>query len=179
MINEEQEKHRLRRYNIKLMELPEELKNLQDKYGDKDKVNLLANESLFIYGIPGTGKTVLATFILKYLWWNGKSAKYMFYPDFISDIQKNWEESEEIFDKFRYFGGCLLIDEFGYANLSDFVKLTSYRLIDYREKNGLQTIITCNYDLKWIANNVDERTASRISGMCEILHLKGKDRRIK
>jgi len=43
----------------------------------------------------------------------------------------------------------------------------------------LPTIITSNFGLNEIDEMIDSRISSRISGMCEVLQIKGKDRRLK
>jgi len=51
-------------------------------------------------------------------------------------------------------------------------------IINYREQNKLQTIITSNFTLDEIDKYIDRRISSRIAGMCEIIRMSG-DKRLK
>ena len=62
--------------------------------------------------------------------------------------------------------------------MTDFVRQTTYALINEREMEMRPTFITSNFALQRLNEHIDERVASRIAGMCEVIELKGKDRRI-
>jgi DNA replication protein DnaC len=51
-------------------------------------------------------------------------------------------------------------------------------IINYREQNKLQTIITSNFTLDEIDMYIDRRISSRIAGMCEVVRMSG-DKRLK
>ena len=73
----------------------------------------------------------------------------------------------------------LVMDDLGADRLTDFALEGLYLMIDRwyrRQKKGL--VITSNFDLGRIAESVDDRIASRIAGMCEVIHMTGEDRRI-
>ena len=74
--------------------------------------------------------------------------------------------------------GVLIIDDLGAVKLTEFVQQITYYIINEREMKMLPTIITSNFDLNEIDNMIDPRVSSRISGMCEIKQLVGKDKRI-
>lgn len=75
----------------------------------------------------------------------------------------------------------LVIDDLGIGNITDFSLQIFYDIIDGRwmnESNGL--IITANLSLDDLAKKLDDdRLPSRIGGMCDVVELKGKDRRIE
>lgn len=52
-------------------------------------------------------------------------------------------------------------------------------ILDRRYGGMLKTVITSNLSLNMIAEMLDDRIASRISGMCKIVSMRGEDRRIE
>ena len=89
------------------------------------------------------------------------------------------ESAYDFLDKNAHYPGYLIIDDIGAEKLTDFVRQTTYYLINEREMNELPLIITSNYGLEQLAEQIDDRIASRIAGMCEIVKFKGEDKRIK
>ena len=140
------------------------------------------DHSLFIFGNCGVGKTVLMANIAKELIKARKRVEWISYPEFIMTLQnlykKEGEETPfEIAEKIATFSGCLCIDDLGAEKMTDFVKQITYYIINCREQEMLHTIITSNYSLDEIKEQIDRRISSRIAGMCEYIRLEGKDRR--
>jgi len=75
-------------------------------------------------------------------------------------------------------GDVLFLDDLGAEKMTDFVRQSLYAIINYREQHELPTIITSNYNLSNISGKIDDRIASRIAGMCEVIEIKGNDRRL-
>ena len=73
----------------------------------------------------------------------------------------------------------MIIDDIGAEKLTEFVRQTFYYIINEREQWLKKTIITSNYSLDELDEYIDGRISSRIAGMCEIVELGGKDRRVK
>ena len=73
----------------------------------------------------------------------------------------------------------LFLDDLGAEKLTDFVRQITYFILNEREQNELTTVITSNFSLKQLDEQIDQRISSRIAGMCEILKFTGDDRRIK
>ncbi|MFZ7124744.1 MAG: ATP-binding protein [Desulfobacterales bacterium] len=71
----------------------------------------------------------------------------------------------------------LLLDDLGAEKASDWVRQTVYLIIDDRYTSMRRTMITSNLSLDGIAQVLDDRIASRIAGMCQVLRMTGKDRR--
>jgi len=74
---------------------------------------------------------------------------------------------------------CLILDDLGPEKSSEWSIQTLYSIIDRRYRDVRQTLITSNLTLDEIAEKVGDRIASRIAGMCEVVEIKGKDRRLK
>lgn len=152
----------------------------------------MEGKSLFIHGGAGTGKTFLSFIVAKYM--TGihediptpnkliKSVEYISFPSFIIELQSSFNEKINTFELLNDKAknpNFLLIDDFGADGLTDFIRRIIYFLINERDLCGKQTIITSNYSLEEIDRQIDPRISSRIAGMCEIINLTGKDRRIK
>ncbi len=153
---------------------------------DRDKlVTEGIYKSMFITGAVGVGKTVLMAGIVKEILRDPKKqVKWISYPSFIMQLQSMFnrdgattpfEEAEEIAE----FKGTLAIDDIGAEKMTDFVRQITYYIINNREQECLQTLITSNFSLQEIDNQIDSRISSRIGGMCKIVRLEGKDRRLQ
>lgn len=174
--NQELEFVKKRRYEYNINKLPKIYRDLEDLYGDRATANRYKNDSLFICGKPGTGKTVLATFILRELFENDIGGRFISFPKFIQYIQMNFDDCQDDIREITTNQELIIFDDFGAERLTDFVRVTIYNIIDSRYVNKLQTIITSNWNIKEIANQIDDRIARRINGMCKFIEMKGKDR---
>lgn len=165
-------------------------------------------ESLFITGPAGTGKSYMASAIFKEegRWrvrdrlnrlYDGKEKYGGFYelPD-VGSATVNWvtvpnlllelrgsfkDKSEsteqEIVHKYSLVD-MLVLDDLGAEKSSEFSIQSLYLIIDQRYSEMRPTIITSNLSLRGVSEKVGDRIASRIAGMCKVIELKGKDRRL-
>lgn len=161
-----------------LLKIPVRYRTLKDEYGDVKLAKELKGEGVFLWGEVGSGKTVLATFILRELCKDIIDVRFVSYPELIYGLQIDYENSEELIKPIMRFPGCLFLDDFGAEKLTDFVCQISYLIINHREQNNLQTIITSNFSLDEIDETIDRRLSSRIFGMCRVINRKG-DRRLE
>ena len=72
----------------------------------------------------------------------------------------------------------LIIDDLGAEKPTEFVRQSTYFLINEREMYERFTIITSNFSLKYLDENIDPRIASRIAGMADIVEMGGGDKRL-
>ena len=151
---------------------------------------LSTNKSVFITGKTGVGKTVLmASIVRKYVqkgygyYANLGKIIWISYPAFIMELQSLFgKEKESPFDyaeEVAKLDGILAIDDLGAEKLSDFVRQITYFIINEREQRELPVLITSNFSLQEIDEMIDPRISSRIAGICEIIKLSGKDRRLE
>ena len=165
------------KYDTKLKKLPLIYRETVDKYNSTKNIKDI-NESLYLFGGAGSGKTFLASMILKELWKKNLGGMFLSYPEFIFSIQTDYENKSNLVNEYKTFSGCLVIDDFGAEKMTDFVRQVSYLLINYREQNRLQTVITSNFTLDEVDQFIDRRISSRIGGMCRIINMSG-DKRLK
>lgn len=142
-------------------------------------------QSMFITGTSGVGKTVLMAGIAKeILKAKEREVKWISYPGFIMELQSLFRKDDEVtpFDiaeETASFPGTLAIDDIGAEKITAFVQQITYYIINYREQEMLHTLITSNFSLQQIDEQIDTRISSRIGGMCKIVKLTGKDRRLE
>ncbi len=159
------------------------------------------NESgLYIVGPCGTGKThylsalmrekILSThgnrsYHLTYYYNRPESSDYPRFisiPDLLLKIRSTFSDDstteEEIIERYSNIG-ILMLDDIGSEKPTEWVLQTLYLIIDHRYRELKETYITSNLSLDQLAARLSDRIASRIAGMCKVLKLDGKDRRIE
>jgi DNA replication protein DnaC len=134
-----------------------------------------AKESLFIHGPTGSGKTHLAVAAFlkcresRSINIRGSSPIFTTAPELLLKIRSTFnKESEhteaEVID--TYSESCFLIlDDLGAEKTSEFAITSLYLVIDRRNRDNKQTIITSNLNLKEIEEKLDARIASRLADM--------------
>jgi len=169
-------------YQKRLLVMPKKFRSI-----DCDNRNMVIqgrDHSLFITGRPGVGKTVLMAGIVKELLKkNNNKVKWISYPEFIMTLQSQFKKENgspyDMAESIADFEGTLCIDDIGAEKMTAFVQQITYYVINHREQEMLHTVITSNYSLQEIDNQIDERVSSRIAGMCKIIKMTGKDRRLE
>jgi len=157
--------------------------NCKSSYGMHDTtIDYTYGKSLFLTGSVGRGKTVFIASVVKAYLKAGIPIKWISFPKFIMELQNMFRSSDDSpYDeakKVAKYESMLFIDDLGAEKLTEFVSQIMYYIINEREQNMLPTIITSNYSLSEINQQIDARVSSRIAGMCEVLEFKGTDKRI-
>lgn len=152
-------------------------------------------EGLYITGKTGSGKTHLSVALMRerirkkkvninfdvgYI--STTKTKWIPAIDLLLDIKEvfsgNQKVSErEIISRYSDYEP-LYIDDLGSEKTTEWTLQTLYAIIDERYRSFSQTIITSNLPLAKLEGKLGDRIASRIAEMCEVIELKGKDRRI-
>jgi len=148
---------------------------------------------LFLYGDQGRGKTTFVASILNYelkRFFDNKSPyksiQFVFVPDLLEELKSCFAQdssklSGDVICKYSEYD-FLVLDGMGEGGKqTEFVIGALGTLIHHRDANRLtrRTLVTCNWDLKVLADRTDARISSRISGMCEGYEVVGEDHREK
>jgi DNA replication protein DnaC len=146
---------------------------------EPDIESAAAGPSLLLLGPTGVGKTYAAFGALRrYVEAGGSAAvKVATAADLYAELRpRPGVDSEDVFGRYAK-APVLFIDDLGAAKSSEWVEEINYRLINYRWNHQLATLITSNVPPKQLGDYLGERVASRLTGMCERVVLKGVDRR--
>ena len=165
----------------------------------KDYQKMLNQKSgLYLFGSRGVGKTHLMAALMEHeilntppvVLFSGKAKKYrepargdyplmISVPEFLNSIRNeiNTGGSETILDEHSNVG-VLFLDDMGTEKPTEWAEQTLYLLIDRRYNNLRKTVISSNLTLDYLAKRLNDRISSRIAGMCEVLKMEGKDRRL-
>ena len=175
--------HKKQVYQKRLQIIPIKFRDIECDKTDLVKQGI--NQSLFITGGSGVGKTVLMAGVVKELLKDkGNKVKWISYPGFIMELQSMFRKEGgdtpfELAESIATYPDTLCIDDMGAEKMTAFVQQITYYIINYREQEMLHTLITSNFSLQQIDEQIDERVSSRIGGMCKIVKLTGRDRRLE
>lgn len=116
---------------------------------------------------------------------------YKNFPNLLKKIKSSFdtEEKESIAETVRYAfrdinnkpipSALLILDDVGAEKFTDWTIENLYEVINSCYEQMYQLMIISNLSLKELAENVGDRIPSRISEMCEVIKLSGKDRRVQ
>lgn len=146
------------------------------------------NRGFFISGSTGIGKTTwLSLFVERWMIEHAKRGKesspwrFENGAGLMMDVQRAFkrdnEDAYEILDIVAEVP-FLAIDDLGATKATDFVRQAIYYIINERETRERPTFITSNFSLAELNDQFDPRISSRIAGMCDVIEMKGKDRRV-
>lgn len=142
------------------------------------KMTISDGTGLYIYGNPGVGKTLLASCVVMGRAKLGKPSIFKSAVELI-ECAKGFGDNlrrEENLSKYRNCA-CLVIDDIGVENVTDFSLATMFDILDSRYRKNLCTVITSNFDLDKLANRYGvphgERICRRIEMLCRVEHILG------
>jgi DNA replication protein DnaC len=167
--------------------------------GQVEKINravnsVLQGKSLFLSGVPGSGKTHLAVRLL-YSATNSIDDKRaetiagqfvtrgLFLPsvEFFLNLRATYSDgqSESGYLEEVSSNRVLVLDDVGAEKVTDWSRQMFYLLIDRYYRSEFQLIVTSNLSLAQLAGTFDDRVSSRLVEMGECLTLKDDDHRTK
>jgi len=158
------------------------------------------NKSLFIFGAPGTGKTIFSLCLLYYYLKSkapttANSISFISIPDLLISLKNYYKllsakpdfgiEIDPITNQLNTPEGILtnqckytrylILDDLGVGRSTDWTNEILYSIINHRyvhRTKGHYTIINTNFSKKELSEKVDERIVSRIFEMAEVLNFK-------
>lgn len=151
-------------------------------------------DGILFTGTAGSGKTYAAVVALgRYCAAHGKMNDYGEYvipskdydsvPEILFDIKRTFNSSSQETE-----GGIVdtltrrevvVLDDLGAEKGSEWALSVLYLIINCRYEAMRPTIITTNLSMAQIAESMGDRIASRIAGMCRVVKMEGKDRRLR
>jgi len=140
-----------------------------------------AGEGLWLYGPVGTGKTSLAMLVSRAALDAGRTVAIYSLPRLLAEIRTTFDDGSEhsyteLLD--RLTGVDLLhIDDVGAEKTSPWVLEQLYAIINARYEAERSVIVTTNLERDELAEQINERTVSRLEEMCEVLPVGGSDLR--
>lgn len=152
-------------------------------------------QSLYLYGVPGVGKTFLMSILAQEYLKRGRSVIFADVPNLLAelrtsfgkDVDKKLEEMQESLMECD----VLFLDDLGAEMATQWSVEQLYLIINARYAAGTQIIVTSNHNLDELAGKLNNpkgadkdcktgsRISSRLSEHCKLCRMQGNDRRIR
>jgi DNA replication protein DnaC len=136
---------------------------------------------LWFFGSVGTGKTTLAMLVSKHAIEAGRSVAIYSLPRLLAQIRTTFDDDRsnsyvDLLDRLTAVD-LLHIDDVGAEKTSPWVLEQLYAIVNARYEEQRSVMITTNLERDELADQINERTVSRLEEMCELLPLYGPDAR--
>ena len=178
-------------------------KTFEDYQVDNDNADAVAKakkylknpqNGLLFYGKPGRGKSLLAAIISQEMLKKGKSVIFRDVPSLLENLQQSYDNKNNgtINEKMEALTkvDLLVLDDVGTEKPTEWAITRLYLIINERYNANKPMIVTSNYSGVELAKRLNNpvgaksegvtgnRIVSRLSEMCEVATLGGRDRRI-
>ncbi|MBA3328961.1 MAG: ATP-binding protein [Solirubrobacterales bacterium] len=143
--------------------------------------NIDAGRGLWFFGSVGTGKTTLAMLVSRHALEAGRSVAIYSLPRLLAEIRTTFDDDAAnsyvgLLDRLTAVD-LLHIDDVGTEKTSPWVLEQLYAIVNARYEDERSVVITTNLERDDLAEQINERTVSRLEEMCEVLPLWGTDAR--
>jgi DNA replication protein DnaC len=140
-----------------------------------------AGRGLWFFGSVGTGKTTLAMLVSRHALEAGRSVAIYSLPRLLAEIRTTFDDDRsgsyvDLLDRLTAVD-LLHIDDVGAERTSPWVLEQLYAIVNARYEDERAIVITTNLEREALAEQITERTVSRLEEMCEVLPLWGDDAR--
>jgi DNA replication protein DnaC len=163
-------------------EMPESVVREIRRYTRTLDEQLAAGRGLWLFGDNGTGKTTLAMLVSRTALDAGHSVAIYSLPRLLAEIRATFESDSEgsyvgFLDRLARVD-LLHLDDLGAEKTSPWVLEQLYAIVNARYEAERSIVLTTNLvDADELAEQVGKRTVSRLEEMCEVIPLRGTDRR--
>jgi DNA replication protein DnaC len=144
-------------------------------------VGRIDGRGLWFFGSVGTGKTTLAMLVSRHALEAGHSVAIYSLPRLLAQIRTTFDDDRGntyvgLLDRLTSVD-LLHIDDVGAEKTSPWVLEQLYAIVNARYEDERSVLITTNLERDELAEQINERTVSRLEEMCEVLPLWGADAR--
>jgi len=139
-----------------------------------------AGRGLWFMGPPGTGKTTLAMLVSKAVLEAGRTAAIYSLPRLLNEIRHTYDTGghNKLLDRLAAVD-LLHIDDVGAERKNDWVLEELYSIVNARYEDKRSMLLTTNcLDREELCEQINARTVSRLTEMCDELPLLGHDHRM-
>jgi DNA replication protein DnaC len=150
-------------------------------FAEQIDAKLDAGRGLWFMGPVGTGKTTLAMLVSKAALKVGRSVAIYSLPRLLNEIRDTHRAERSHVDLLDRLTAVdlLHIDDVGAERTTDWVLEELYSIVNARYEDERSVVITTNIlDREALRTQITERTVSRLTEMCDEMHLDGHDRRM-
>ena len=128
----------------------------------RDAVN--GRTGLYIYGMVGTGKSMLSSIIINERAFDNRRSHFYTVTDMLADLgdYENPQKRAEKLMRVRHTP-CLVIDDIGAEYANNWTAAILFNVLDFRYREGLQTIINSNFPLDKLCRRYEGILGDRIA----------------
>jgi DNA replication protein DnaC len=152
-----------------------------DGYLEDWEENREAGKGLYFCGGTGTGKTHLAVAVMNELIRRKRTPSlFVTVPELLDNLRETYNKPGRNLDEWMdavQNAEFLVLDDLGSERTTEWVRERIFVIVNHRYREALPTLFTSNIGPKDLAEQLGERTASRIIAMCDWIALEGDDYR--
>jgi DNA replication protein DnaC len=152
-----------------------------DEYLEAWEENREAGKGLYFCGGVGTGKTHLAVAVMNELIRKKRTPSlFVTVPELLDNLRETYNKPGRNLDEWMdavQNAEFLVLDDLGSERTTEWVRERIFVIVNHRYREALPTVFTSNIGPKDLAEQLGERTASRIIAMCDWIALEGDDYR--
>ena len=152
-----------------------------DGYLEDWEKNRDAGKGLYFCGGVGTGKTHLAVAVMNELIRRKRiPSLFVTVPELLDNLRETYNKPGRNLDEWMdavQNAEFLVLDDLGSERTTEWVRERIFVIVNHRYREALPTVFTSNTGPKDLAEQLGERTASRIIAMCDWIALEGDDYR--